>query len=151
VTELGASDLLRGLVREVIADLVAESVGTSGRVAGLSGAEPAAARVEDVAIAGDGDLQAFALRLLGMFEDPVARQDLRAGRIRFRLANGAAAPPTPSAGQAHRIDRGAVTERMVRAAAGAGADLVLGPKAVLTPLARDQARRLGVRIVKERS
>jgi hypothetical protein len=149
MTDLGASDLLRGLVREVIAELVAEGVGASAR-----SVAPAAARVEDVTIAGDGDLQAFALRLLGMFEDPVARQDLRAGRIRFRLANGAAAPSapsTPSAGQVQRIDRGAVTERAVRAAAGAGADLVLGPKAVLTPLARDQARRLGVRIVKDRS
>jgi hypothetical protein len=87
-----------------------------------------------------------------MFEDPTTRRDLRAGRIRFRLANGAAATSTPAAHpaeQVQRVERGAVTERAVRAAANAGASLVLGPKAVLTPLARDQARRLGVRIVKE--
>jgi hypothetical protein len=50
----------------------------------------------------------------------------------------------------HRIERGAVTERAVQAAAGAGARLVLGPRAVLTPLARDRARALGVPIEKER-
>jgi hypothetical protein len=49
-----------------------------------------------------------------------------------------------------RIERGAVTERAVQAAAGAGARLVLGPRAVLTPLARDRARALGVPIEKER-
>jgi hypothetical protein len=50
----------------------------------------------------------------------------------------------------HRIERGAVTERAVQAAASAGARLVLGPRAVLTPLARDRARALGVPIEKER-
>jgi len=39
-----------------------------------------------------------------------------------------------------------VTERIVAAAAAAGARLVLGPRAVLTPLARDKARALGVPI-----
>ena len=46
--------------------------------------------------------------------------------------------------------RGAVTEAMVRQAAQAGARLVLGPRAVLTPLARDRARAAGVEIEKER-
>jgi len=50
----------------------------------------------------------------------------------------------------HRIEKGAVTERVVQAAARAGARLVLGPRAVLTPLARDRARTLGVPIEKER-
>jgi hypothetical protein len=48
-----------------------------------------------------------------------------------------------------RIEKGAVTERMVAAAAKAGASLVLGPRAVLTPLARDKARALGVPVQKE--
>ena len=43
-----------------------------------------------------------------------------------------------------------MTERAVQAAARAGARLVLGPRAVLTPLARDRARALGVPIEKER-
>jgi hypothetical protein len=59
-------------------------------------------------------------------------------------ADGMAAPAD------HRIEKGAVTERAVQAAASAGARLVLGPRAVLTPLARDRARALGVPIEKER-
>ena len=44
----------------------------------------------------------------------------------------------------------AIHEAMVAAAAKAGARLVLGPRAVLTPLGRDRARAAGVEIVKER-
>jgi hypothetical protein len=49
-----------------------------------------------------------------------------------------------------RIEKGAVTERVVREAKAAGARLVLAPGAVLTPLARDKAKALGVQIEKER-
>ena len=48
-----------------------------------------------------------------------------------------------------RIERGAVTEKVVRDAARAGERLVLGPRAVLTPLARDRARASGVEISRE--
>ena len=58
--------------------------------------------------------------------------------------NGSAEPPT------RRIERGAVTEKVVRDAARAGERLVLGPRAVLTPLARDRARASGVEIDRER-
>ena len=47
-------------------------------------------------------------------------------------------------------DVGAVTEKVIRDAARAGERLVLGPGAVLTPLARDRARASGVEISKER-
>ena len=57
--------------------------------------------------------------------------------------NGSAGPPT------RRVERGAVTEKVVRDAARAGQRLVLGPGAVLTPLARDRARASGVEISKE--
>jgi hypothetical protein len=52
--------------------------------------------------------------------------------------------PAPASGGVHRIERGAVPERAVNAAAAAGARLVIGPRAVLTPLARDRARVLGI-------
>ena len=48
-----------------------------------------------------------------------------------------------------RIERGAVTEKIVRDAARAGERLVLGSRAVLTPLARDRARASGVKISRE--
>ena len=68
-------------------------------------------------------------------------------RLRFRLAP-AALPG--SAQPAHRVEKGAVTEAMVAEAAKAGARLVLGRRAVLTPLARDRARAAGVEIDRER-
>jgi uncharacterized protein (UPF0297 family) len=49
-----------------------------------------------------------------------------------------------AAADIRRIQRGAVSERVVRDAARDGVRLVLGPKAVLTPLGRDLSRTLGV-------
>ena len=103
--------------------------------------------VETVSLRTDADLDAFVKRLLRLFENPQRRDELRAGRLRFRLA--AAAGPG-SVQPAHRVDKGAVTEAMVRQAARAGARLVLGRRAVLTPLARDRARAAGVEIERER-
>jgi hypothetical protein len=151
-------EVLRSLVREVLADLLPGP------------AQPAPARpapvpsspaqegpvftprdgvrdVEEVSLRTDAELAAFVTRLLHLFENPKHRADLRAGRLRFRLAAGGAAG---SARPAHRIEKGAVTEAAVRDAARAGARLVLGRRAVLTPLARDRARADGVEIEKER-
>jgi hypothetical protein len=158
VTDVG--DELRALIREVIRDVLPK---------GLSA-------VETVNLSTDEDLAAFVTRLLDLDAD--AREDLRTGRRRFRLAAplhpqapqassvtraptiaaaasasgpngltaviGSAGPPT------RRIERGAVTEKVIRDAARAGERLVLGPGAVLTPLARDRARTSGVEISKER-
>ena len=55
-----------------------------------------------------------------------------------------AAPVAPAPGGVHVVERGAVTERAVNAAAAAGARLQIGPRAVLTPLAKDRARVLGI-------
>ena len=151
-------DELRALIREVIRDVLPH------------GLPP----VETVNLSTDEDLAAFVARLLDL--DAEARDELRAGRKRFRLAtpplpqtpstpavtiaaasgangahglsgltavNGSAGPP------ARRIERGAVTEKVVRDAARAGERLVLGPRAVLTPLARDRARASGVEISRE--
>jgi hypothetical protein len=98
-----------------------------------------------VRLATDAELHEFVLHILALADNPKRRRDLLAGRLRFTLASGAPAAPTD-----HRVEKGAVTERAVQAAAAAGARLVLGPRAVLTPLARDRARALGVPIEKER-
>jgi hypothetical protein len=123
-----------------------------------------------VRIETDADLRDFALHVLKLADNPKLRRDLIAGRIGFRLAGGTSAQDRTAAAAAdrvaaaapavqrvdrgapavQRVDRGAVTERAVAAAAAAGARLVLGPRAVLTPLAKDKARTLGVPIEKER-
>jgi hypothetical protein len=108
------------------------------------------AEVETVSVRTDQELAAFVTRLLRLVENPRRRDDLRTGRLRFRLAPGGAAGASAAARPTRRVDKGAVTEATVRDAARAGARLVLGPRAVLTPLARDRARAAGVEIEKER-
>jgi len=159
-------EAIRALVREVLADLLPAARRDPGNPGNPGGAGPAGTAqggpgqaglphtvrehvesVEVVTIRTDGDLGAFVLHLLHLFENPKHRDALRSGRLRFRLA-ATAAPG--SARPSHRIEKGAVTEAMVAASARAGARLVLGRRAVLTPLARDRARAAGVEIVKER-
>jgi hypothetical protein len=124
------------------------------RPSGWHGAAPAAATgtgAEAVSLTSDAELQAFVQRLLVLFESPRDRLALRSGALRFTLRAGASTiGATGAAAGTQRIDRGAVTERAVRAAAESGSSIVLGPRAVLTPLARDIARTLGVKIEKEK-
>ena len=138
-------DALRALVRQVLRDAMPDEVGheaptpTSEAVVGGGAAE-------SVVLRSDADLQTFVGRLLTLFENPKRRDDLRTGRLRFTLAS-ASVPGQPQ--PARRIERGAVTESQVKDAARVGASLVLGPRAVLTPLAKDRARALGVTVEKE--
>jgi hypothetical protein len=108
------------------------------------------ADVEVVDLRSDADLDAFVRSLVHRFENPRDRMAIRSGKLRFRLGATAAAAAAPAAATTIRIERGAVTERAVRDAAAQGARLVLAPRAVLTPMARDRARSLGVEIEKER-
>jgi hypothetical protein len=143
------SDELRALVREVIRDVLPQGLAVT----------------ETVNLSTDEDLVAFVKRLLDL--DPGQREELRSGRKRFRLASPQAPSVPAGAGQVgaghsngaeragpsapvRRIERGAVTEAVIAAAARGGERLVLGRGAVLTPLARDRARASGVQIEKER-
>jgi len=94
----------------------------------------------------DEDLRQFALDILRIADNPMRRRDLLAGRLTFTLARRVQDAQTND----RRIEAGAVTERTVQSAAKAGQRIVLGPRAVLTPLARDRALTLGVPIEKER-
>ena len=140
--------------------------GGASRANGAAGAFETALGVtmQPVRLATDEDLHTFVLQIVRLADNPKRRRDLLAGRFRFTLASAGIGPaPVGGSGNGrgslipaglgagdHRIERGAVTERAVQAAANAGARLVLGPRAVLTPLARDRARALGVPIEKER-
>jgi hypothetical protein len=141
-----SGDELRAEVRAVLRELLPSMAGQASGASGDAGRPP-----EDVALRTDADLDAFARRLAALCEDPAQRAAIRDGRRRFRLAGaGAAGRDAAPAGGVVRIDSGAVTERRVTQAAADGARLVLGRRAVLTPLARDRARTLGVVIEKER-
>lgn len=159
-----STEELREAVRAVLRDVLPEALTTPAT-------GPAAPmRAETVALRTQADLDALVRRVAGLCEDPARRAALREGRSGFRLAGpapagvgagvGAGASALAGAGRGGsdrgsdrggvtRVERGAVTERAVKAAATDGHRMVLGPHAVLTPLARDRARVLGVQIEKE--
>jgi hypothetical protein len=112
---------------------------------------PPGATVETVTIDDDEDLQAFVRSLVTRLESPRDRLAIKAGRLRFRLRRSAApvGGRAPESAPAVHVPRGAVTERQVRQAHAEGSRLVLARAAVLTPLARETARALGVPIERE--
>jgi hypothetical protein len=158
---LGTEEL-RAAVRAVLREVLPADV--------VAGSAPSTPSSGDVVIAGDADLTAFVRRVAAMCEDPAVRAALQDGRHGFRFAAGsggfeaqaltafAPQPPKDSSVEVRaeraskplvRVERGAVTERMVQKASTEGSRLVLARGAVLTPLARDKARSLGVEIEKE--
>ena len=145
------SEQLRAEVRAVLRDVLPMAL-TAG-----DGHRRTAPAPEPVTVRTDADLDALVRRVATLCEDPRRREAMRDGRHGFRLAAGPAeqpagtpaAVPTATAQTVVRVERGAVTERAVRRAAADKARLVLGPRAVLTPLARDTARSLGVDVERE--
>jgi hypothetical protein len=142
------TDELRAAVRAVLRDVLPAAVIDAARTTSSSAHGTTG---EEVALRTDADLDAFVRRVAALCDDPTRRAALQDGRHGFRLAAAAAAAagPSPVAGAVVRVDRGAVTERTVSRAAADGARLVLGKGAVLTPLARDKARSLGVALERE--
>ena len=124
--------------------------------AGVSGDHGSTRRIEAVTIETNEDLERFVRGLVSRVSNPRELAAIRTGRLRFALrrstpsaradANAADRPQVASV----RVVKGAITERAVRDAAAEGARLVLARGAVLTPLARDRARALGVEIERER-
>jgi len=145
-----ARELIRELLREALAapNGGAAAVYPPPPVAAVHRPSTWAPAAEPVRLETDEDLDRFVLALVARCEDPAQREAIRSGRVRFTL--GGAAPATGAAPGTVRVERGAVTERKVVEAARAGARLVLGPRAVLTPLAREKARAMGIEIERER-
>lgn len=144
MTDLPGGEELRALVRQVIKESLATSPNAPAGAVPLS-TPPAV--IEPVSLRNDADLLAFVHRVLDAAADPSTAAALRSGRIRFVLATGGG--ERPAAPDGVRVEKGAVTERHVKAAAESGGRLILGRGAVLTPLARDRARTAGVSIERE--
>jgi len=131
---------LRAMVREVLREALAK---------GGKPKAPLPTRSEAVRIASDADLAAFVQRLAAMMDDPAKLAALRSGSLRFTLACAPATPAAVSAPVAGTMMTGTITEAKVARLKGAGT-LVLAPDAVITPLARDRARALGLKIERRR-
>ena len=149
-------EAIRAMVRQVLRDALPETVrekiaaqaadaAAPRKKDGVRAAEPEASKTEEVTIATDAELAAFVRRVIDR------REAIQAGRLTFRLkrARKTADADISPRGGTERIDKGIVTEKKVVAAAKAGKGLVVGKGVVLTPLARDKARQLGVQIERE--
>ena len=140
----------KSLLRDLVKSVIAEEVAAIRK----PGTAPAPASSEErVTIANDGDLVAFARRVLSLAGDPAKAKAIAAGRYPFRLDRPAttaqasaaprAAPPAPAT-QSHRIDNGVVTESTLNKLPRGLSRLLLGPGVTVTPLAKDRARALGL-------
>lgn len=124
---IDASVDLRGLVREVLREAIAAR------------AAPAAG-TQAVSITCEADLQAFIARLAA----PGAIEAVRAGSVKYALAAGqATARPRLATTESARLD-GVISERKLQGIA-AGTTIALAATAVVTPMAKDLARRLGLK------
>ncbi len=130
----------------------------------------------EIAIASDSDLNAFAqqVALCALERDLLGA--IAANRVRFRLTGGgggreavAAQPTAPTAapaaapavaraagpsakdGDAYHWEQGLLNETKVTEIARTHAKLMLGRRALLTPLAWDRARSLGLQVVRTKS
>lgn len=143
------SDLLREVIREVLQDVIGTEVReivAVGQVDPDSGAEV-------IPIRSQADLDSAIRRVLADAAHPARRAAVQSGKVRFVLGearlSGAHQPTSTSSAQVHRVERGALTERHVRAAGQQGATIVISRRVVVTPLAKERARAMGVAIVKE--
>lgn len=146
-TSVSVQDL-REMVREILTEVIADEI--QGRVTSAGGAAslPHAKR-ECVTITSQADLDRAVRRILEAAQDPAGRSAIERGDLTFVLAAESPARETGQAPVVHRVEKGAVTERHVRNAAEAGAIIVTARRVVITPLARDRSRSMGVVIRKD--
>ncbi len=143
-------DEIRAILREELAALRSEA---------------RAPVVESIPIASGADLTRFARDLMARAADPDFREKVESGALWFELAGAApevarvtpshpvpvSTPPAVVAGAVGAakppvIHKPLVTERDLNALAKGQRHLRVSRNSRLTPLARDEARRLGIRI-----
>lgn len=133
----GLRDEIRAILREEIAALT-------------KGSQVSVPARERVRIASSADLTRFAQDLLARAADPGFAARVARGELRFELAEHApvGAPmitgaPRPAP---NMLDKTLITERDIAAQDGGVRTLRIAKGSRLTPLARDEARRRGIRI-----
>lgn len=130
---------IRAILREEIAALSAQEA-----------ARPAP-QTERVRITSSAELTRFAQDVLQRASEPGFAERVASGDLMFELATDTAAFSAPIVSGPARVrpdvlDKGLITERDIAAVPGATRSLRIAPHSRLTPLARDEARRRGIRI-----
>ena len=131
-------DEIRAILREEIAALRSE-------------AAPAGPRTERVRIASSAELTRFAQDLVRRAQEPGFAAQVARGEVMFELASEPAVIGAPIVTgsprkEPERLDKTLVTERDIAALGSGVRSLRIALHSRLTPLARDEARRRGIRI-----
>lgn len=133
----GLRDEIRAILREEIAALTGRTQGD-------------APTSEAVRITSNADLTRFAQDLLARAQDPGFAARVAQGHHRFELQQhrpaGAPIISAPAKPKPDALSKTLVTERDISALGHGTQVLSIGKTARLTPLARDEARRRGIRI-----
>jgi hypothetical protein len=138
---------LRSMIRDVI-----EAELSRAREGGGPTAHPRAQAEAHVRIASDDDLSAFAKDVLLLAENRETRQRILSGAYPFRLTNDQLSSSGRSDESGHiRLDQGVVTEATLAKLPKGLKALQLGPGVVVTPLARERARTLGIQLERRRT
>ncbi|MCK1625240.1 hypothetical protein IVA98_19130 [Bradyrhizobium sp. 160] len=146
------ADDLRALIRELLSE----------EIAALRAEMQGAVQEEHVRIGTAADLTEFALSVVRRVSDPTFAAALREGRIRFvpdlqappALVRSPQPPPVPSSvplvttspAAVAELIKPLITERDIAALAEGETRLRIGKASRLTPLAKDETRRRGIRI-----
>lgn len=142
------NEMLRALVRDALREALSGANGVSEIAKALTVQTKPAQLVEVVSLNTDSDVKSLVNRVLDMAADPQSLAALREGTIVFQLSNQSS-QHSANGSNTTRIEKGAVTESTIRKAAESGSTLILGRKVVVTSLARDKARDLGITIIRE--
>jgi hypothetical protein len=146
------NEMLRSLVREALRDALGGPDGIRGAAQALSSQTQQSSKpaqvIEVVSLGSNLDVTNFVNRILDLATDAKTLNAMRQGELVFQLGNGSVANSKQDSGTT-RIDKGAVTESTIRKAAESGSTLIVARKVVVTSLARDKARDLGVTIIRE--
>lgn len=160
---------IRALVREALREALPQGgARKDSQDADAGGEARLAARLRDGARSGgtvdvkvesDGDLNYFAWSLAEAAGHRELAAALANGKLRLHMparangrppSGGARGEAAPAGGQEARVDTGVVNETRVAQIAKTHARLALGPRAVLTPLAKDRAREVKLEIVRRK-
>lgn len=143
-------DEIRAILREEIAGFRSEA-----------GAAPPSRVAEQVRITSSTELTHFAQDILRRASEPGFAERVARGELVFELSRPPAGPPTqpvvgaivtgPGSKVPERLDKALITERDINALDGSARSLRIAPTSRLTPLARDEARRRGIRIERDKA
>jgi hypothetical protein len=129
------ADEIRQLVRSILREIMPTATQTGSTR-------------EQIAIRSDDDLNRFVQRLWSAFDDPVKREAIRSGTMRFTLSAQDISAPDPFAKTPVAALSGAISERKLLSVAKAGDTVAIAADAVITPLARDKARALNITLIR---